>query len=380
VAFFLTPLWFLLFHLHPLFADLPVLLAYLVPHLLLAPLAASALVPGWPRLLWAGVHESAVAFPLARATLDLVLPRRLRFQVTPKGITSDRRRFDFSSSALTLAAAAVAAVALAKGAFELAAFGIEVEAYAFNLFWAGTNLLALVAALLVSWERPQRRTDERIRTRLAVRVGGVAAETVDLSTSGACVRIAPGTLLAAEPEVELEAPERRTLRARLAWRERVGGEERAGLAFVGAGAEDRRALVRIGFGRAGVHDGAHSARATSQVGMAARLVAGLVRVFLPLRPRRRLSPRQRALGLVALVGPAGRVRALRLDLSEGGMGLLALGAPPPAGSVLPLLLPGGVRWARVAHARRAAPRLWRVGLAFGPAVSGAQPGVYLAAA
>jgi hypothetical protein len=114
--------------------------------------------------------------------------------------------------------------------------------------------------------------------------------------------------------------------------------------------------------------------------MAARLVAGLVGVFLPVRQRRRLSPRRRALGLVALVGAASRVRALRLDLSAGGMGLLAVGAPPPAGSALPLLLPGGVRWARVAHARRVAPRLWRVGLAFGPAVPGAQPGVYLAAA
>ncbi len=247
VAFFLTPLWFLLFHLHPLFADLPVLLAYLVPHLVLAPLAASALVPGWPRLLWGGVHESAVAFPLARASLDLVLPRRLGFKVTPKGITTSRRRFDTSSSALTLAAAAVAAVALAKGTFELAAFGIEVEAYAFNLFWAGANLVGLLAALLVAWERPQRRTDERIRTRVPIRVGGTAAETVDLSTSGACVRVDPGAPLAAEVEVAFELPEARTLQARLVWRERVGREERAGLAFVGASAEDRRALVRIGF-------------------------------------------------------------------------------------------------------------------------------------
>ena len=106
VAFFLTPLWYLLFHLHPLFADLPVLLAYLLPHLVLAPLVASALVPGWPRLLWGSVYEGAVAFPLARATLDLVLPKALGFKVTPKGITTARRRFDLASSRLTLAAAA----------------------------------------------------------------------------------------------------------------------------------------------------------------------------------------------------------------------------------------------------------------------------------
>jgi cellulose synthase (UDP-forming) len=113
--------------------------------------------------------------------------------------------------------------------------------------------------------------------------------------------------------------------------------------------------------------------------MAARLVAGLVRVFLRVRVRRRLAPRRRALAAVALVGSAGRVLAVRVDASAGGMGLLALGAPPPPGSALPLVLPDGVRWARIAHARRVAPRLWRVGLAYVPPVAGAPPGVYLAA-
>lgn len=380
VAFFLTPLWFLLFHLHPLFADLPVLLAYLLPHLVLAPLAANALVPGWPRLLCGSVHESAVAFPLARAAFDLVLPRRLGFKVTPKGIVTDRRRFDAASSRLTLAAAAVAAAALAKGAFELAAFGIEVEAYAFNLGWAAVNLAALLAALLVAWERPQRRATERIRARLPVALDGAAAELVDLSTSGACVSLAPGAALGAEVEIAFDAPEPLRLRARVVWRERAGGEERAGLAFEGAGVAERRALVRIGFSRAGALAGAHDRRARSQLRMAAHLVAGLFRVFLPLRARRRLAPRRRALALLALVGPAGRARALRLDAGAGGMGLLAAGTPPAAGTPLPLVLPGGVRWARIAHRRRLAPGLWRVGLAYLPApVAGGRAGVYLAA-
>ena len=81
---------------------------------------------------------------------------------------------------------------------ELAAFGIEAEAYAFNLGWAATNLLALAAALLVAWERPQRRADERVRRsprrgsrRRALRRG----PTVDLSATGACVALpAPGPL------------------------------------------------------------------------------------------------------------------------------------------------------------------------------------------
>jgi cellulose synthase (UDP-forming) len=62
------------------------------------------------------------------------------------------------------------------------------------------------------------------------------------------------------------------------------------------------------------------------------------------------------------------------------MGLLAAGAPPAPGTTLPLLLPGGVRWARIAHARRLVPGLWRLGLAYLPVpVAGAEAGVYLAA-
>ncbi|HET8539957.1 MAG TPA: glycosyl hydrolase family 8 [Anaeromyxobacter sp.] len=388
VAFFLTPLWYLLFHLHPLFADLPVLLAYLVPHLALAPLAASALVPGWPRMLWGTLYESAVAFPLARATLDLVLPRRLAFAVTPKGITSERRRFDLASSRLTLAAAALAAAAIAKGIVELVAFGIEVEAYAFNLFWAGANLVGLLAALLVAWERPQRRRDERVRRRIPARVraagdaagAGLEAETVELSATGACLRLPPGAALAPEVEVALGAPDPVRARARVVWRERVGKELRAGVAFEALSAADRRALVRLAWCADGALAGAHARRARTQLGMAVRLLAGIARAFLPLRPRRRLAPRSRRLRPVSLVGPGGRARGLQTDASDGGLGLVLAGSPPRVGAPVPVLLRDGLRWARVAHARRVAPGVWRAGLAYLPApVAAREAGVYLAA-
>jgi cellulose synthase (UDP-forming) len=405
VAFFVTPLWFLFFHLHPLFADLPVLLSYLLPHLALTPLAASALVPGWPRLLWGSVYEGAVAFPLARATLDLVLPKTLGFKVTPKGITTDRRRFDVASSRLTLAAAALAAVAIAKGTFELLAFGIEVEAYAFNLFWAGANLVALLAALLVAWERPQQRADERVRRRVPVRVraapsarpasvsagaageedraerGWVAAETLDLSATGCGVRVAPGSPLPRDVEVAFDSPEPVVVRARLVWRERVGRAERAGLAFEDVSKEARRALVRIAFSADGAFSGAHDARTRSELLMAGHLLAGIVRAFLPLRARRRLAPRKRALRAFSLVTPVGRLRALRLDSSTGGLGLLVAGTPPPeSAEPLAVVTPEGVRWARVAHARRVVPGVWRVGLAYVAApLPAVEVRVYLAA-
>jgi cellulose synthase (UDP-forming) len=368
VAFFATPLWYLLFHLHPLFADLPVLLAYLVPHLVLSSLAASALLPGWPRMLWGNVYEAAVAFPLARATLDLLLPNKLAFKVTPKGIVSDRRRFDGASSRLTILAAAVGAVALAKGAFELVAFGIEVEAYAFNLCWGAANLFAILAALVVAWERPQRREDDRIRRRVEVRLEAastsVAAETIDLSTSGAAVRV--GEALPSNVRVVFGGEEPLALRARVVWREAAGGQGRAGLAFEELSVAARRALVRIAFSPEDAVAGAHDQRARGRPAMALELALGLARAFVPLRTRRRSSPRGGALRAASWVAPSGAARALLVDRSDGGVGALVLGAAPAAGEYVPLVLPEGVRWARVAHARRLLPGVWRAGLAYLP--------------
>jgi cellulose synthase (UDP-forming) len=386
VAFFLTPLWYLLFHLHPLFADLPVLLAYLVPHLALSALAASALVPGWPRTLWGSVYEAVVAFPLARAAFDLVLPKRLGFKVTPKGVLSDRRRFDLASSRLTLAAAALGAFALAKGAFELLAFGIEVEAYAFNLGWAGANLVALLAALLVAWERPQRRADERVRRSLAARLVSpelsVEARTVDLSTTGACVVLPAAGPLPRALALELQPDGEPALRveARLVWRERVGRELRAGLAFQETTPAVRRALVRVAFSSDGALAGAHDGRTRSRVVMAVHLLAGIVRALRPLRSRRRLDGRRRTLRRADLVGTGGAGRVLVLDTSAGGLGLLVAGRCVSAGDTLPVILREGVRWARVAHVRRILPGVQRAGLAFLPEPLAAERArVYLAA-
>ena len=59
-------------------------------------------MPGWPRILWGTLYETAVSFTLVRAMIDLLLPARLGFKVTPKGVVSDRRRFDLVSEDRTV--------------------------------------------------------------------------------------------------------------------------------------------------------------------------------------------------------------------------------------------------------------------------------------
>ncbi len=62
------------------------------------------------------------------------------------------------------------------------------------------------------------------------------------------------------------------------------------------------------------------------------------------------------------------------------IGLALLGRAPAAGAILPVVERRGIRWARVAHARRIVPGVWRIGLAYLPApVATAEAGGYRAA-
>jgi cellulose synthase (UDP-forming) len=80
------------------------------------------------------------------------------------------------------------------------------------------------------------------------------------------------------------------------------------------------------------------------------------------------------------VSERGGARALVVDTSAGGLGLLVLGNGPAQGEAVPIVAAGGVRQARIAHARRILPGLMRVGLAFLPEpVATERPRSYLAA-
>jgi cellulose synthase (UDP-forming) len=370
VAFWATPAWFLLFHLHPLFADVSELLGYLAPAMILLPLASTALLPRWPRLLWGLLHEYLVCFPLLRSMIDLVLPKRLSFKVTPKGIVAPARRFDLRSSRLTLLAAGVMVIAVAKGVTEFVWFGIEKDAYFFNVSWAVANLVLLAAALLVAWERPQRRAHERvaISAPATLRAGGVVSPLTltDLGLGGAAAALespqAPGSG-AGELAFSVHGHAFR-VNVRAVRRERQRGVDGVGFAFEALPAPERRRLVRALFASAETWAHAHDAQPRTNLGMALRLAAGIARAFLPCRDRRRQATRHRSLGRLDLVHRGGAARALAVDRGPGGMGVLLLAWRLPPLGALPLLGEGAEpSWMRVVHRRRVAPFVWRLGLA-----------------
>ncbi len=334
VIFWITPLYFLFFHLHPIFADVSILVAYLLPFLVLLPLITSVLLPGWPRLLWSTLYESTVCFPLFRSMFDLILPKRLGFKVTPKGLVTHHRLFDWRSSAGLLAATVITVAAMGKGLWEFWFFGIEKDAYFFNLGWAGINLVGLLTGLLMAWERPQRRLEERIQKPIPLRLlaDGYSLDAVshDMSLTGLSLETARTESIPPVVEVVLRTVPPFTCQARVVYHETSAGRSaRCGLAFVEPTAEHRRAMVLTLFADPVTWAAAHAPRLRSNFVMAVHLLAGLIKSLAPLRTRRRGIPR-RSLFQVAMVEIGDRRRTVIIrDDSMRGVGIVVFGRPLP---------------------------------------------------
>ena len=384
-VFWITPLYFLLFHLHPLFADVSVLLAYLLPYMVVLPMVATVLLPGWPRMLWGVVYEMAVSLPLFRAMFDLMLPKRLGFKVTPKGIIATKRTFDFSSTKLTWFAAGVTIFAIVKGVFEFNYFGIEKDAYFINLGWAIYNLGFLAIALLIAWERPQRRAEERVAKVLPIRLEAeglrLDVQTTEMSLSGLSFVTDRHHEIPRDLQVVIASLDGMRLRARVIYNDKLSRSRfRCGLHFVDVPAESRRVLIRKLFADSETWKTSHQNRSRSNFVIAFSLIAGLARCFRPLRTRTRLRPRRRTFQSLRLVHQGGACTVLLENISAGGFRVLSVGTRPPVGDRLLIL---GVhdrpQWVRIVYQNKILPGVYRTGMEIVPGELTDSPRAYLAA-
>ena len=327
VVFWITPLYFLMFHLHPIFADVSILIAYLLPFMIVLPMISATLLPGWPRLMWSSLYEVPVSFPLFRSMFDLLLPRSLGFSVTPKGLLSEQRSFDWRSSASLAIATIITLGAIAKGLWEFWYFGIEKDAYFFNLSWASFNLLTLLVGLLMAWEKPQRRTEERILKPIPFELLAdnlcVQGTTHDVSLTGISWRGAPPNPLPSTMKIRLLDRTPFTCQVRMVYHDRLSGHDtRCGLAFLNLSEEHRRLLLLNLYTDPATWRDAHTHRLRSSVLMAGHLLVGLLKHFTALRLRRRQIPRQGKLRITQVQIGEKLSRVIVRDQSAGGLGLL----------------------------------------------------------
>ena len=364
LVFWVTPLYYLFFHLHPIFSEVAVLSARLLPYLLVLPLVSSVLMPRWPRPFWGPFYETVVTAPLARSMFDLFLPSTLGFKATPKGIVSQGRRFDWRSAHWTLVLAGLTLAGIVKGVWELAMFGIERDAYFFNLIWASYNLFFLVGALLVAWERPQRRKDDRVRCELPARIengASIHAITRDVSLTGCSLILDERTALPYQFDLVLgmNGNGGLRLRAELVFHERYERRERVGVRFIDPTPEQCEALLLGVFARSETWEHARESESRSRFGLAAAFVLGFVRYFRREARWTRRYPTRRVLPFPKRLGRNRRRRVWLRDVSPGGAGLLCTGRRPRAGELWRI---SELRWGRVVWARRRFVLFWHVGI------------------
>lgn len=373
IVFAVTPLFYLFFHLHPILSEVSVLTAMLIPYLIVLPMISAALLPNWSRPFWGNFYENAVSAPLARSIFDLLLPKSLGFQVTPKGIVSQTRRFDWQSTKWTVIFAGLTALAVVKGIAEFRYFGIERDAYFFNLAWSSYNLLFLVGALLLAWERPQRREHERIRYAAPARLffsrdendrdASIEAWTRDLGMGGCSLTLGDTLEVPDQLDVELDIEGGLRIPTRLVYHERIAGRSRVGLQFVHLAAETRRALLLGVFADSKSWAHAHDHEARGQLAAAASFLWAIAGYFRPLCPRRRHHPRSRLYRMAHLVQRGEPRRVWLRDVSPKGFGIVCFGRRPYIEGAWRITAVGSTAtWGRTVYVRPWFFLFWHIGV------------------
>jgi cellulose synthase (UDP-forming) len=171
LIFLLAPLAYLLFNLHPFQVAPANLLVMFVPHLLLANLSSNYQYHNFRHSYWSEVYETVMAPYAAYATtLALLNPKAGKFNVTPKGIMSDKPDFDLKIAWPLLICFVLCLLGLFAVPMKLAASHDYAEKVVtgINAFWASYNFLLILAALLIALERPYYRRTHRIPRGLSI--------------------------------------------------------------------------------------------------------------------------------------------------------------------------------------------------------------------
>ncbi len=248
------------------------ILAYALPHLVLANLTNSRIQGRHRHSFWNEIYETVLApYILLPTLLALISPKLGKFNVTAKGGVVSRRFFDvrIAQPFLLLFVMNLAGVLCAIPRFwQVPASGhnwaMNVLAGMYdgqhpgtivmNVLWACFNLMILGVAIAVAWEERQRRHGVRIRMHLPAELrlpglGPVHGVTSDLSNGGLVIRMERGCKVRAGDEVQVTLP---VLNGSMAFPAAIVGVDGSVLRakFVELSAQEEEALTLVLYSRA----------------------------------------------------------------------------------------------------------------------------------
>ncbi|MEA5594153.1 UDP-forming cellulose synthase catalytic subunit [Rivularia sp. UHCC 0363] len=208
IVYAIIPTLFLLFGVNPVRGLGLETLAYAIPHIILS-LSTNYIIYKHARFsFWNEVFEFVMSFQVAGVTLlALINPNNGSFNVTDKGVNVTKRSFDWKSMLGLIIATAFVVLALLAVPYWVLLRPEDWEAVLVNTMWCVLNLILLIAALLVAYEKPQIRKQHRLQRCLPIKISSydqiIVGETVNISETGVLIVLDSQLNLPDEIEIEV---------------------------------------------------------------------------------------------------------------------------------------------------------------------------------
>ncbi len=163
IIYNLGPILFLATGIPIYYADVFTMLLFFVPTYFASSLIFTLFNHKSRTYNWAHIYESALApYLFLSAFSELLFARKTGFSVTPKGAGGNKSYYAFRVAMPHIFLALLSVTAMGMGIYKmLTDVNYMVPVYMVNLFWLLYNLVGIIAALIVCFEKERVRTNER---------------------------------------------------------------------------------------------------------------------------------------------------------------------------------------------------------------------------
>ncbi|WP_439859362.1 UDP-forming cellulose synthase catalytic subunit [Pseudomonas sp. MBLB4136] len=256
LVFLTAPLAYLIFEAQIFQAPAMLIVAYALPHIMIASVTNSTIQGRFRHSFWNEVYESVLAWYIMRPVLlAMVNPKLGKFNVTAKGGMIDQSYFDWKMARPYIVVLILNLIGLLVGVVKL---GFDADASVvtllINLVWTLYNIIISAAAVAVASETRQIRAEPRVFAALPARLTladgqTIACQTKDFSQRGVGVSLPEGMRVARGERVQVTLF-RGSVEGVFPASVVFSNEQTLGLNFIDLSLQQQSELARMTFSRA----------------------------------------------------------------------------------------------------------------------------------
>jgi len=194
LIYFIGPILFLLTSIPVFYADVFTMLLFFAPTYYISSLIFALFNHKNRTYVWAHIYESALApYLFLSALSELFFSKKVKFSVTPKGPTFNKTHFSWKVALPHLIIAVLSLIALGVGISKLISdVNYMIPVYLVNLFWLLYNLMGVLIAIIICFEKQRYRAAERFSLQEPMELilednQVIPVELIDISMIGCAV-------------------------------------------------------------------------------------------------------------------------------------------------------------------------------------------------